>query len=351
MHVLSILFFPPLLFPNECFKTSLPPQVRAQQAAALRKAINGAARGPARMADRDLQEAVERGVSANPMMRNLTDAAPQEGDLSMRSGRIGDPEDQATRQFKVTGMAAVVELSVCCVVMSDDHVFLFCHPEAFEDLGAGPPTLGGDPQHTGRGPQHAVPRVHRPPPHRRPAAAQWATWATAGMPPSLATSPWRARSTGGTKSTSPASPSTSTACTLATSGTGTIRPTMTLTTRHPRRCRATNLTFSTQTSSTRSRHPHTTWSGTRPRLTAARAWCGFVQAHRTRYGVCTLAGVQGCCASEMTKSCLTVFLTQDIAFRVVNKEWEYNHKKGFVSTFERGILQLYFNFKRQRYRR
>ncbi len=43
--------------------------------------------------------------------------------------------------------------------------------------------------------------------------------------------------------------------------------------------------------------------------------------------------------------------SQDIAFRVVNKEWEYSHKKGFRCTFERGILHLYFNFKRQRYRR
>lgn len=33
------------------------------------------------------------------------------------------------------------------------------------------------------------------------------------------------------------------------------------------------------------------------------------------------------------------------------QEWEYSHKKGFKSTFERGILHLYFNFKRARYRR
>lgn len=39
------------------------------------------------------------------------------------------------------------------------------------------------------------------------------------------------------------------------------------------------------------------------------------------------------------------------AFRIVNKEWEYSHKKGFKCTFERGILHLYFNFKRYRYRR
>ncbi|KQK12656.1 cactin [Brachypodium distachyon] len=42
---------------------------------------------------------------------------------------------------------------------------------------------------------------------------------------------------------------------------------------------------------------------------------------------------------------------EDISFRIVNKEWEYSHKKGFKCTFERGILHLYFNFKRYRYRR
>ncbi|KAH9624041.1 hypothetical protein KSS87_008963 [Heliosperma pusillum] len=42
---------------------------------------------------------------------------------------------------------------------------------------------------------------------------------------------------------------------------------------------------------------------------------------------------------------------EDIAFRIVNKEWEYSHKKGYKCTFERGILHLYFNFKRYRYRR
>jgi len=39
------------------------------------------------------------------------------------------------------------------------------------------------------------------------------------------------------------------------------------------------------------------------------------------------------------------------AFRIVNKEWEYSHKKGYKCTFERGILHVYFNFKRYRYRR
>ena len=39
------------------------------------------------------------------------------------------------------------------------------------------------------------------------------------------------------------------------------------------------------------------------------------------------------------------------ACRIVNKEWEYSHKRGFRCTFERGILHVYFNFLRTRYRR
>jgi hypothetical protein len=42
---------------------------------------------------------------------------------------------------------------------------------------------------------------------------------------------------------------------------------------------------------------------------------------------------------------------EDIAFKIVNKEWEIGRRAGFRSTFQRGILQLHFNFKRSRYRR
>lgn len=42
---------------------------------------------------------------------------------------------------------------------------------------------------------------------------------------------------------------------------------------------------------------------------------------------------------------------EDIAFKIVNKEWEYASKKGFRCSFERGIFHLYINFKRARYRR
>ncbi|KAK4057670.1 hypothetical protein OIO90_001318 [Microbotryomycetes sp. JL221] len=42
---------------------------------------------------------------------------------------------------------------------------------------------------------------------------------------------------------------------------------------------------------------------------------------------------------------------EDIAFQVVNKPWERSHKRGFRSTFDRGVLQLHFNFQRQFYRK
>lgn len=46
-----------------------------------------------------------------------------------------------------------------------------------------------------------------------------------------------------------------------------------------------------------------------------------------------------------------VYLVMPVLHRIVNKEWEYSHKRGFRCTFERGILHLYFNFMRTRYRR
>jgi len=42
---------------------------------------------------------------------------------------------------------------------------------------------------------------------------------------------------------------------------------------------------------------------------------------------------------------------EDIAFKIVAKEWEYSHKRGFKCVFDRGVLNLYFNFRRYRYRR
>jgi len=42
---------------------------------------------------------------------------------------------------------------------------------------------------------------------------------------------------------------------------------------------------------------------------------------------------------------------EDIAFKIVNREWNKSRKRGFRSSFERGVLSLYFNFASHWYRR
>lgn len=42
---------------------------------------------------------------------------------------------------------------------------------------------------------------------------------------------------------------------------------------------------------------------------------------------------------------------EDIAFKIVNKEWATQRRRGFKCVFDRGVLHLYFNFKRHFYRR
>ncbi|CAH8544730.1 unnamed protein product [Dicrocoelium dendriticum] len=42
---------------------------------------------------------------------------------------------------------------------------------------------------------------------------------------------------------------------------------------------------------------------------------------------------------------------EDIAFKIVNREWEYSYKHGFRCQFQNNIFQLWFHFKRFRYRR
>lgn len=42
---------------------------------------------------------------------------------------------------------------------------------------------------------------------------------------------------------------------------------------------------------------------------------------------------------------------EDIAFKIVNREWDTHRRAGFVNVFDRGILQLHFSFKRAFYRR
>lgn len=42
---------------------------------------------------------------------------------------------------------------------------------------------------------------------------------------------------------------------------------------------------------------------------------------------------------------------EDLAFKIVNRPWEHSHRRGYRCSFDRGILQLWFNFQRYRYRR
>lgn len=41
---------------------------------------------------------------------------------------------------------------------------------------------------------------------------------------------------------------------------------------------------------------------------------------------------------------------EDLAFTIVNRPWEHSHKRGFRSSFDRGVLQLHFSFRRNFYR-
>jgi len=42
---------------------------------------------------------------------------------------------------------------------------------------------------------------------------------------------------------------------------------------------------------------------------------------------------------------------EDIAFKIVKKEWDQSHKHGYKCVFDKGVLHLWFSFKRYRYRR
>ena len=42
---------------------------------------------------------------------------------------------------------------------------------------------------------------------------------------------------------------------------------------------------------------------------------------------------------------------EDIAFKIVSREWEYSQKRGYRCWFNNNIFQLWFHFKRYRYRR
>jgi hypothetical protein len=37
---------------------------------------------------------------------------------------------------------------------------------------------------------------------------------------------------------------------------------------------------------------------------------------------------------------------EEIAFKIVKKEWDFSNSKDYISNFENGILQLWFKFKK-----
>ncbi|PVZ98416.1 hypothetical protein BB558_005584 [Smittium angustum] len=42
---------------------------------------------------------------------------------------------------------------------------------------------------------------------------------------------------------------------------------------------------------------------------------------------------------------------EDVAFKIVNREWEYSRKHGFRNSFDRNVLQLHFKFRKHFYKR
>jgi len=60
-------------------------------------------------------------------------------------------------------------------------------------------------------------------------------------------------------------------------------------------------------------------------------------------------------ATEHTEFCIIRFRAgppyEDVAFKIINRQWNRSRKRGYRSTFERGVLTLYFNFASHWYRR
>lgn len=59
--------------------------------------------------------------------------------------------------------------------------------------------------------------------------------------------------------------------------------------------------------------------------------------------------------TENPEVCIITFKAgppyEDLAFKIVNRPWERSHRRGFRCSFDRGILHMWFNFQRYRYRR
>ena len=59
--------------------------------------------------------------------------------------------------------------------------------------------------------------------------------------------------------------------------------------------------------------------------------------------------------SETPDMCIIRFESgapyEDIAFKIINREWKTRVKGDFLNIFDKGVLKLYFKFKRFRYKR
>lgn len=93
----------------------MPLQVRYREAQRFRAAA-AAAPGKPSASDVDADRTYQRLISepgaqignTNPMLRYITDAAPQRGEVAMRSGLPPPGEDPADRQFMVRAAGNVV---------------------------------------------------------------------------------------------------------------------------------------------------------------------------------------------------------------------------------------------------
>jgi hypothetical protein len=59
--------------------------------------------------------------------------------------------------------------------------------------------------------------------------------------------------------------------------------------------------------------------------------------------------------SETPDMCIIRFESgapyEDVAFKIINREWNTRQKGDFLNVFDKGVLKLYFKFKKFRYKR
>ena len=59
--------------------------------------------------------------------------------------------------------------------------------------------------------------------------------------------------------------------------------------------------------------------------------------------------------ADLSDMCIIRFhsgaASEDSEFKIANREWDMTERAGFKNIFDKGILRLYFKFKRYRYKR